>query len=43
MKKKTIITALLALVAMTGQSQTFTPAVELLQDFPDMAKFSPII
>ena len=33
MNKKTIIIALLALVALTGQSQTFTPAVEDSVDF----------
>ena len=33
MNKQTIITALLALVAMTGQGQTFTPVVEDSIDF----------
>ena len=33
MKKTIIITAILTLVALTGQSQTFTPAVEDSIDF----------
>ncbi len=33
MNKKTIITALLALAALTGQGQTFTPVVEDSIDF----------
>ena len=33
MNKKTIITILLALVAMVGQAQTFTPVVEDSIDF----------
>ena len=33
MNKQTIITALLALVAMAGQAQTFTPIVEDSIDF----------
>lgn len=33
MNRKTIITALLALIALAGQAQTFTPIVEDSIDF----------